>query len=618
MWRLKNKLLPKSYDPPMAKKDKHGNLVTAPEALKQLYLETYKERLKHRKIQDEYLENYEKKVKLWELRFENLQSKRSARWNFEDLEEAIKSLKRNKTRDPGGLINELFKPPVMGDDLKSAVLSLINGIKESYFIPPQLEMSNITTIYKKKGSRYDLENDRGIFGLSVFKKILDKIIYKEKHPLLHQNMSNSNIGARRKRNINNHLFIVYVVINSVIRGESECVDINIYDLIKAFDVLWLQDSMNDLWDTLPEHARDDRLGLVYQTSRTNRVAVKTSVGQTERIIIPEIVTQGGTWGPMMCSNSIDTVGKFCQENGLNFKYKNVCSVIPLAMVDDLLTISKCGYETIEMNTTINALIELKKLRFHTPVENERSKCHSLHIGKPSKSCAKMKVHGEEVDHVSEAVYLGDIISQDGKNSKNIKSRVSKGLGIVTEIMEILNTVSFGEKYFETAIVLREARLINGILTNSEVWYGLQDSEISELEEVDKLLLRRIFQVPVSACIESFYLELGITPFRAIIKARRINQLHSFLCLEENEMLYKFFLSQWKHPIKNDWVNQAKEDLKDFDIEMDLEEIKKKSKNSFKKMTKKSMKEYALENLNNTRLMPWPFNPTHQTEPSSLN
>ena len=72
MWRLKNKLLPREYDPPMAKKDKFGNLITAPDALKNLYVETYQERLKHRKIQEEYFENYEKKVKLWELRFEKL------------------------------------------------------------------------------------------------------------------------------------------------------------------------------------------------------------------------------------------------------------------------------------------------------------------------------------------------------------------------------------------------------------------------------------------------------------------------------------------------------------------------------------------------------------------
>ena len=98
------------------------------------------------------------------------------------------------------------------------------------------------------------------------------------------------------------------------------------------------------------------------------------------------------------------------------------------MVDDLLTISSCGYETIEMNTTVNTLIELKKLKFHTPQEGKKSKCYSLDIGKPSKCCPRMKVHETEVDRVSEAVYLGDIISKDGKNYKNIKKQSIQRFG----------------------------------------------------------------------------------------------------------------------------------------------------------------------------------------------
>ena len=158
-----------------------------------------------------------------------------------------------------------------------------------------------------------MENDRSIFGLSVFKKIIDKLIYQEKYPSIDQFMTDSNIGARKKRNIKNHLFIIHGIINSVVKGEGECVDIQIYDLVKAFDVLWLADSMNDLWDTLPQHARDDKVGLIYESSKNNLVAVNTAVGQTERINIPEIVTQGGTWGPMLCSNSIDKVAKYCKQ-----------------------------------------------------------------------------------------------------------------------------------------------------------------------------------------------------------------------------------------------------------------------------------------------------------------
>ena len=96
------------------------------------------------------------------------------------------------------------------------MLELINGIKREYFFPSEILKSDITSIYKKKGSRLDMENDRGIFGLSVFKKIIDKITYLEKYPLLDENMSASNVGARKKRNIKNHLFMIHGIINSII------------------------------------------------------------------------------------------------------------------------------------------------------------------------------------------------------------------------------------------------------------------------------------------------------------------------------------------------------------------------------------------------------------------
>ena len=291
-----------------------------------------------------------------------------------------------------------------------------------------------------------------------------------------------------------------------------------------------------------------RLGLLYESTRTNLVAVNTGVDQTDRVDIPEIAQQGGTWGPMMCSNSIDVVGKFALGKKKFYRYINMVNIIPLAMVDDLLSVSKCGMDSIDMNININAIIELKKLSFHTPVENKKSKCHMMHIGSPNAVCPDMKVHGHTVDIVNQAVYLGDIITSDGSNTSNIKDRVSKGMGQINTIMNILNTVSFGISYFEIAVALREAHLINGMLSSIDVLYGLKKKETDELEMVDKILLRNILEAPVSSCVESLYLELGVIPIHILLKARRIVYFHYLVNLDTKEMLYKFFkLNLNMHP-----------------------------------------------------------------------
>ena len=57
-------------------------------------------------------------------------------------------------------------------------------------------------------------------------------------------------------------------------------------------------------------------------------------------------------------------------------------------------------------------------------------------------------------------YLGDILANDQKNRQNINSKVAKGMGIVTEIMNLLNDISLGTLYFEIAMALRESMFVN--------------------------------------------------------------------------------------------------------------------------------------------------------------
>ena len=243
-------------------------------------------------MKPELMDVYFLKTELWMSRLDNMRKIKTPLWDHEKLDVVLGSLKNNKSMDPNGMINELFKVGCIGSDLKDALICLFNGIKRDQFFPIFMALANITSIWKSKGSRFSLENDRGIFILTVLKKILDKLIYLDNYKDLDQNMSDSNIGARRRRNIKDHLLIIHGVINSVIRGEEECIDLQIYD--KFFDAMWLEDCMNDIVDTLPKNKQNDKISLLYESNKSNLVAVKTASGLTERVNIPCLVQQGGT------------------------------------------------------------------------------------------------------------------------------------------------------------------------------------------------------------------------------------------------------------------------------------------------------------------------------------
>ena len=331
------------------------------------------------------------------------------------------------------------------------------------------------------------------------------------------------------------------------------------------------------------------------------MAVKTPVGLTQRESIPTIVMQGGTFGPMQCSNSIDSIGKKCISRQEHlYSYKNLVKVTPLAMVDDLLAVAPCGIDSLAVNVFINTQIEMKKLKFHTPDANGKSKCHVMHIGKKNMSCPDLKVHGTPMGFVTEDTYLGDIVSQDGSNQKNVRSRVGKGIGIISQILLMLETVSFGHYYLQIALTLRETMFLSGILTNAEIWYNLKQSKIEEFEELDRSLLRKIFGTKISCPKEALHLESGTISVGTYIKARRINYLQYLLKENNDNMLSKFFHAQYNFEVKHDWTATVRQDLIDFGIQVNLENIKSKSEFVFKKMVKLKAQEYELCKLNSMK------------------
>ena len=364
-----------------------------------------------------------------------------------------------------------------------------------------------------------------------------------------------------------------------------------------FDALWLDDCINDVFDALPVEKRDDKVALLYEMNKHNKVAVNTPVGQTERVDIHKVVTQGGTWGSLLCSNHIDTLGRRCRDTGeYMYMYKKKVEVMPLAMVDDLLGVAACGHDSLAMNIFINTQIELKKLQFHTPDAKGKSKCNVMHVGNNTGICPQLQVHGTIMQRITHDKYLGDIISSDGSNNLNIQSRVSKGQGLITQIMNILEKVTLGSHYFQVAMLLRESIFLNGITTNAEVWYGLSAKQVAQLESVDKLLLRKIFNTPLSTPSESMQLELGILSINTVIKARRINFLHYLMNTSESEMLFKVFKSQLDQPVQSDWTEQVKIDIIDLKIGLSLDEIKLKSKKAFKRLVKLKPMDYEYNRL----------------------
>ena len=488
-------------------------------------------------------------------------------------------------------------------------------MKEQNYIPEFMRKAHVTTIYKGKGDKFDLVNERGIFLVTVLRSILMKLIYMDNYQTIDKNMSDSQVGARKSKNVRNHIWIVNGIIRDVLTTKKKTpIDIQIFDYRQCFDSLWLSECLNDIYES---GLKDDKLALIYDINSKVNFRVKTPVGLTNSEAIENVICQGDVFGPILCSNQVDTFGKECLEHKkYTYMYKGEVEIPPLGMVDDLLCVSECGHKTTMLNTFINFKSTSKKLQFgvekckklHVGSYQRDYKCQNLYVDKWSEkpqnvdSNCNIEIRdifdGEHaIEEKDDEKYLGDVISTNGRNISNIKARVSKGNGIIKKILIMLEGIPVGNKYFEIAIILRDSLLISSVLFNSEAWYNITESELNLLESIDISFLRQLLRAPKATPKEMLYLELGCKPLRDLLRERRLSFFHYLLNEDEKSMVNRFFWAQIRGGFKKDWTTTVVKDLEYIGFEYEnLDVIKNMKKEKFMKIVKEKNSGKIFERL----------------------
>ena len=238
---------------------------------------------------------------------------------------------------------------------------------------------------------------------------------------------------------------------------------------------------------------------------------------------------------------------------------------------------------MKVNALINAKIESKKLKFGP------KKCFKIHIGSSNRECLTQKVHSADINEAEYETYLGDIVSSDGSNDRNIANRYNKGVGAISQMDTMLNRTSLGHFYFEIGLVMRDTMLVSKLVYNSEVWYNVSHDQLSKLEQIDEMWLRKLFSLAKSAPKEGLYMECGKMPIRFVVMMRRILYLWNILHRDEDELVNRFLSAQQIWTSKKDWIQQVKKNIKEINVDLTDNQIMAMSYEAFKKKSKSKLR-----------------------------
>ena len=186
---------------------------------------------------------------------------------------------------------------------------------------------------------------RGIFLTPKLRGLFSKLVYNSIIDLIEDNLSLSNIGARKRKSPRDHLFVTYSVINEVLKSEDVVeIDCVFYDVTQAYDSLWMEHSLLDLFES---GVKTNVINILHELNKKAHIQIKTPVGVTDQKEINDIIMQGENISSIVCTTTIDKVSRDCKLK--EFENKDKVKIPKLAFVDDMLDITKCGTATKEMN-----------------------------------------------------------------------------------------------------------------------------------------------------------------------------------------------------------------------------------------------------------------------------
>ena len=110
-----------------------------------------------------------------------------------------------------------------------------------------------------------------------------------------ENLTDGNVGARKGRSCRDNIFVMGAITNSFVNGTSPNIQVQVMDIKKCFDKLWLESCINELYEA---GVRNDLLNLLHIENKNADVAIKVNDNLTSRINVENVIMQGSVCPPI--------------------------------------------------------------------------------------------------------------------------------------------------------------------------------------------------------------------------------------------------------------------------------------------------------------------------------
>ena len=490
--------------------------------------------------------------------------------NTPELEEVTEIIMNKKNgKSTPDLKNEILKKP--GETMIRLIYPMITAIWKEEKIPSIWNIGNVTSIWKGRGDKEDPNNQRGITTSSSIGTILDSIIDNRIASTVPFTQAQG--GGKRGASTYDHLFILRAIMD-IAKKQKRPLFLTFYDVSKAYDNVDNADMLKIMWD---KGLKGKTWRILKELNSNLKAKINTRYGQT-RIINMEIGgKQGSRLTGRMFSKLMDMLQEEIEPTGEGFQLQNDLIIPYLLWVDDVVSCVEGQESQEKILKRVNEFGVKHKLKWGA------AKCNVLKIGKHKENKHnEWKLGEEEIKETDKYKYLGDIITSDGKNERNIEARKNK----VTASIVSLNTIAASDvlRRIETTVLLElhDKIILSALLTNAEAW-TLNITNRKELDKIEIQALKYMFDLPTHTPTPAIIYSFGTLYTQHRLDKKQLLYLHKLLNHRDETWTKRTLMTLIN--LKLGWGKSIMETLSYYDLPTNLEVIKKETKRRWKRIVK---------------------------------
>ena len=480
-----------------------------------------------------------------------------------EIKEVIHNKKNNKATTDWK--NEIVKRG--GDEMVDVIYPVIEAFWEEEKPPKPWNQGVITNVWKGKGDREKMDNQRGITVSSSIGTIAEEIITNRMLDTIQ--FSQAQAGGRKGGSTTDQIFILKAMIAVALKTGQELF-VTFFDIKKAYD----RANMGDMLHVIHEQGFRGKIWRLTKALNENLTStVKTKAGISREIVRHTGGKQGGKAMVPMFSKMMDTLPEeLASKPEIGVKFGN-STLAALAFVDGVGTFA-VGHK--QQETTLNVVNEFAIKR---QLEWGTDKCKVMEIGVQKQMTTSWKLGEKTIGNCDSYRYLGEEISRDGKNQRNLAERVKKVKGAVRAIMTCAKSDVM--RRIETSVLLRLNTTVTmpTLLSNSETW-TLNKGERNEIDKIHVWAWKQMLGLPMTTPSPAVVFATGSIYGSIQVEIKQLIYLHKLLQREEDSWAKEALMILEKYDIS--WAKRIKEVLQLWGLEEQWNEISKKTKGQWKK------------------------------------